>query len=252
MTLLRSMLYMLIQIPITIFFCIGGCLLVIVPLKWRYYFVTRWTMIMLFFLKHLCKITWEVIGIENIPKEASVVLCKHQSAFETMYLQKLFPRQTWVIKRELQWIPFFGWGLALLHPIAINRKDKNCKPKLIADGIRKLAEGVWVIIFPEGTRVKVGHAGRYTRSGSELAIAANAWVVPVAHNAGICWPRNSFLKHPGKITFEIGKAFKPTELNPNITPSELTDHVKTWIESTTRKLENQVLQIPPSPCSDPL
>jgi 1-acyl-sn-glycerol-3-phosphate acyltransferase len=242
MVLIRSILYMLIQIPVTILFCIAACLLIVVPHRWRYYFVTRWTMTMLFFLKHICKITCEVIGQENIPKEPGVVLCKHQSAFETMYLQKIFPIQTWVIKRELQWVPFFGWGLALLHPIAIDRKNKASKQKLIADGIKKIAEGLWVVIFPEGTRVKVGSTGRFTRSGSELAIAANAWVVPVALNAGIFWPRNSFLKYPGKITIEIGKAFKPSDLNPNITGPELTDYVKEWIEKTTLKLEAQALK----------
>ncbi len=241
MVLFRSALYMFIQIPVTIFFCIGGCLLAIVPLRWRYYFVTRWTMTMLFFLKHICKIDCEVIGEENIPKEPGVVLCKHQSAFETMYLQKIFPMQTWVIKRELQFVPFFGWGLALLHPIAIDRKNKACKPKLIADGIKKIADGIWVVIFPEGTRVKVGATGRFTRSGSELAIAANAWVVPVAHNAGIFWPRNSFLKYPGKITIEIGKAFKPADLNTEITGPELTDYVRDWIGETTQKLEKKAL-----------
>ena len=241
MILIRSIIYMLIQIPVTIFFCLGGFLLAIVPLKWRYYFVTRWTMTMLFFLKHICQIQCEVIGKENIPPQAGVILCKHQSAFETMYLQKIFPFQTWVIKRELQWVPFFGWGLALLHPIAIDRKNKACKPKLIADGIKKLSQGIWVVIFPEGTRVKVGATGRFTRSGSELAIAANAWVIPVAHNAGIFWPRNSFLKYPGKITIEIGKAFKPNDIKANITGSELTEHVREWIETTTRKLEKQVL-----------
>lgn len=241
MVLLRSTLYMLLQIPITIFFCLGGCLLIVVPLKWRYYFVTRWSMTMLFLLKHICGLDCEVIGKENIPKEPGVVLCKHQSAFETIYLQKIFPFQTWVIKRELLLVPFFGWGLGLLHPIAIDRKNKECKPKLIADGIKKIASGIWVVIFPEGTRVKVGSTGRFTRSGSELAIAANAWVVPVALNAGIFWPRNSFLKYPGTITVEIGKAFKPSELDPNISGPALTDYVKNWIEATTVKLENKAL-----------
>jgi 1-acyl-sn-glycerol-3-phosphate acyltransferase len=241
MVLFRSIIYMLIQIPVTVFFCLLGILLAIVPLKWRYYFVTRWTMTMLFFLEHICQIKCEVIGAENVPSEAGVVLCKHSSAFETMYLQKIFPMQTWVIKRELQWVPFFGWGLALLHPIAIDRKNKACKPKLIADGIKKIKKGIWVVVFPEGTRVKVGSTGRFTRSGSELAIEANAWVVPVAHNAGVFWPRNSFLKYPGTITIEIGKAFKPSELKQDITGPELTDYVRNWVETTTQKLEKKAL-----------
>ena len=241
MIFIRSLIYLILQVPLTVFFCLLGCLLVIVPLRWRYYFVTRWTMTMLFLLKHICQLDYQVIGQHNIPKEAGVILCKHQSAFETLALQKIFPIQTWVIKRELQWIPFFGWGLALLHPIAIDRKNKAAKPKLIQDGLNKIAAGFWVVIFPEGTRVKVGSTGRFTRSGSELAVAANSWIVPVAHNAGVFWPKNSFLKYPGKITVEIGQAFKAHDLNHQMISSEVTDQVRKWINETTQKLEQQIL-----------
>lgn len=242
MIFFRSLIYVLIQAPVTIFFCVSGLLSVFLPFSWRYHWITTWSRTMIFLLKHICKIDHEIIGLENLPKYASVVLCKHQSGWETIFLQKLLPVQTWVLKKQLLWIPFFGWGLALLQPIAINRQLKTSIKQLIEQGKAKLAKERWVIIFPEGTRIKVGETGKYARSGAELAIKANRPIVPMAHNAGLFWPKNSFLKYPGKITLVIGKAIYPSSpFYYQKDSSEITEEVKNWIENTTRELERKAL-----------
>ena len=138
-----------------------------------------------------------------------MVLSKHQSAWETVAFQVIFPPQVYVIKRELLWIPFFGWGLAMVSPIAIDRRaGMRALKQMLEQGKDRLARGFWVIVYPEGTRIAPGERGTYQTGGAAIASHAGAPVLPVAHNAGTCWRRNAFLKYPGTITVSIGQAHR--------------------------------------------
>ena len=210
------------------------CLLIyLLPFTWRYYFVTRWTVFNLWWLKITCDLTHTVEGLDNIPAEASIVMSKHQSAWETLAIQLIFPTQVWILKRELLWLPIYGWGLASMQPIAIDRGSAIKSFRQIAkQGCERLAEGLWVVIFPEGTRVAPGQSKKYLPGGGMLAEKSGAMIVPVAHNAGYFWPRNSITKKSGVIQMVIGPAIDPK----GKTAAEITAEVEEWIENTVNEL----------------
>jgi 1-acyl-sn-glycerol-3-phosphate acyltransferase len=184
-------------------------------------------------LKITCGLDWRVEGLENIPPGNAIILCKHQSAFETMALQRIFPPQVWLLKRELLWIPFFGWGLAMLEPIAIDRKaGRESLNKLVAQGIKRLTAGRWVVIFPEGTRVAPGEEKRYALGGASLAERSGYPVVPVAHNAGEYWPKHGFIKRPGTIRVAIG----PVIDSRGRSAADINALAKEWIEAKVREI----------------
>lgn len=194
----------------------------------RYHVISKWTRFILFWLKVTCRINFRVKGIENIPAGPAVIMAKHQSTWETLALQVIFPPQVWVIKRQLLRVPFFGWGLAMLSPIAIDRGSGRAALKQILEqGTDRLKKGLWVVVFPEGTRVAPGKRGRYGIGGGWLAVHTGASVVPVAHNAGEFWPKGGFLKRPGIIDLRIG----PPVSSINRSPAELTHAAETWIEA---------------------
>ena len=175
-----------------------------------------------------CKLTYEVRGSENITDQPGIVFAKHQSTWETVALQKIFPLQVWVAKRELMWIPFFGWGLSLMKCIAIKRGTGRAAVKqLVTQGKARLAEGIWIVIFPEGTRIRAGEKGRYRIGAAVLAEHSGHSIVPVAHNAGEYWPRRSFLKYPGVIQVRIGAPISPA----GKTAQEILDTAADWIET---------------------
>lgn len=183
---------------------------------------------MLFLLWHLCGLRYRIIGAENIPKTPSIVLSKHQSAWETLAFQEIFPPQVWVLKKELLRIPFFGWGLAMTSPIAIDRSaKKKALEQIVEQGKDRLKQGFWIVVFPEGTRIPPGQRGKYRIGGAWLATHTNVPVVPVAHNAGEFWGRNSFVKHSGTITISIGQPIDPTGMEAG----ELNAQVEAWIEA---------------------
>lgn len=210
------------------------CLLVYpLPFKLRYFIVTRWTVFNLWWLKITCGLKHTVSGLENIPEGPAIIMSKHQSAWETLAIQILFPPQAWILKRELLWIPVYGWGLASMQPIAIDRGSAIKSFRQIVDqGCKRLADGIWVVVFPEGTRVAPGEKGKYLPGGGLLAEKSGCPVVPVAHNAGYFWPRNSFIKRPGTINLVIG----PPIESRGKSASEITREVETWIEETVAKL----------------
>jgi 1-acyl-sn-glycerol-3-phosphate acyltransferase len=202
-------------------------LTVIFPLRIRWKLVQVWVDFILWWLKVSCKLAYEVKGLEHIGQHAAIVFSKHQSTWETIALQQIFPLQVWVAKRELMWIPFFGWGLALMKCIHIKRgTGRTAVKQLVKQGKARLDEGIWVIIFPEGTRIPAGQRGRYHIGGAVLAEQSGYPVIPVAHNAGEYWPRRSFIKHPGVIQVRIGAAINPAGKSAQQIMNETAD----WIE----------------------
>ncbi len=234
MIVLRSFLFSLSLLILTPPFSIISVLTFPFPPLLRYRVISQWSRIVLWLLRVLCGLRYEVRGREHIPKTPSIVLCKHQSAWETLALQSVFPPQVWVMKRSMLFVPFLGWGLAMLSPIAIDRNAGRAALKQVTDqGRDRLHKGLWIVIFPEGTRVAPGKVGRYGIGGAWLATHTGTPVVPVAHNAGEFWGRNSFLKYPGTITMSIGAPIDPKGLKPG----ELNDQVQAWIEGEMKNIQ---------------
>ena len=233
MLILRSLLFYIGQIISTVLIAPIGVIAFPLDFKKRYYLITRWAVFNLWWLKLCCNVRYEIVGIDNIPEKPCIVMCKHQSAFETLALQRIFIPQIWVLKKELLQIPIYGWGLASMQPIAINRDSTIKSFKQIADqGYERLKKGYWVVIFPEGTRVAPNKKKKYLPGGGMLEEKSGAQVVPVAHNAGRLWPRNSMIKKPGLITIKIG----PVMESKNKTAKEITNNVENWIEKTVGEL----------------
>lgn len=199
------------------------------PYRWRFWAVSRWCHWIGWWLKVTCGIRHEVEGTENIPREAGVVMAKHQSSWETFALELWFYPQTWVLKRELMWLPIFGWCLALLEPIAIDRSaGREAVRQVVEQGGARMRKGRWVVVFPEGTRVPAGSKGRYGKGGAVLAFRTGALVVPVAHNAGELWPKKGLRKRKGTVRVRIGK---PVRASDYASSDALMRDVEEWIEA---------------------
>lgn len=231
---LRSLVFsvaMLVFAVLYSFVCVAAFPL---PLRYRCAVVMTWTRGIIWLLKVICKINYQISGWENVPTDRNgIVMSKHQSTWETFFLPGLFNQTAIILKRELQWIPFFGWGLAVTSPIAINRSDKSsAMTQIIEQGKKCLASGRWILIFPEGTRIAAGSVGKYRPGGARLAVETGYPVLPVAHNAGYFWPRRQFLKRPGTIQVVIGPLIE--------TQGQSADKVlaltKEWIENTMLKI----------------
>jgi 1-acyl-sn-glycerol-3-phosphate acyltransferase len=197
-------------------------------------FAEVWAKLNLAILSTVCRLDFRVSGQEHLPPGAAIVLCKHQSTWETLALRTILSRdQTWVLKEELTRVPIFGWALMCLEPIAINRSAglKSVK-KLLVEGKKSLDAGRLVVIFPEGTRVKAGHRGIYNIGGALLADRSGYPVVPIAHNAGEFWGRRSFLKTPGTIDVVIG----PTINSHGKGAVAINREAEEWIEGTVSQL----------------
>ncbi|MEM1263460.1 MAG: lysophospholipid acyltransferase family protein [Pseudomonadota bacterium] len=206
------------------------------PHRYRYQVAVAWVRLNLRMLRLLCGLKYEAIGTENIPTDACVVMLKHSSAMETLVELELFPVQTWALKRELMWLPLFGWAMHLLKPIAVHRgAGRSAVNQLVQNGAQRLREGVFVMIFPEGTRVAPGETGRYGVGGAALAVRSRVPVIPVAHNAGDYWPRRSWRKYPGTVRFVIGPPIATADREPR----EVTADVKAWIEANTDEIRRR-------------
>ena len=195
-------------------------------------------------LRWICGVQWRVTGLENLPgldtqgqQLPAILLVKHQSQYETFLLPLIMPRPlAYVFKKELLYVPFFGWGIGLLDMIHIDRKlGKLAFSKVAEQGKRLLARGTWIIMFPEGTRIPRGKAGQYKSGGTRLAIETGAPVVPIAVTSAKCWPRKAFIKRPGIVDVSIGKPISSL----GRTPDELLTEVQTWIESEMHRLDPQ-------------
>jgi 1-acyl-sn-glycerol-3-phosphate acyltransferase len=225
---LRSLVFFLGQLISTLL--LSPIMLLMKPFRFelRYATANLWVRFNLWLLKTVCGLTYEVRGLENIPGRSGLILCKHQSAFETIALQAIFPPVVFILKRELLKIPVWGWAMATLEPIAIDRQAKSQAMKqILRDGEARIGAGRWVVLFPEGTRMAPGQRGRYGSSGGLLAQRAGCPVVPVAHNAGEYWTKNGFLKFPGVIQVRIGPALDGSRL----TAAEINRQAEEWIET---------------------
>jgi 1-acyl-sn-glycerol-3-phosphate acyltransferase len=239
MIYLRSVvlfLCMLVFTPVWATICIVSFPLL--PASKRYELARVWNITITFLAKVICGIQYEIRGMENIQTmldKPVILLSKHQSAWETIALLALMPKQLcFVFKRELLWIPFFGWALGLLRMIHINRsKTAAASQSIASQGKKYLSQGLWIIIFPEGTRTPVGTHQAYHKGGARLASATNAWVIPIAHNAGHFWPKNSFLKYPGKIIVSIGPAISSDDKSAG----QLHQNAEQWIEAEMRVID---------------
>lgn len=205
----------------------------IMPYSWRWRIVTCWNRFVMVWLRVCCNIRFKVIGSKHADKFPCVVMAKHQSTWETMFLQYYFGPVSTILKKELFRIPFFGWGLASLRPIAIDRSNpiqalKDVKNK----GVQRIKEGNNLLIFPEGTRVPAGAVGNYARSGADIAVTAGVPIIAVAHNAVECWPHKQFIKYPGTITVVISEPFDTA----NKDRKQLTEEIKNWIEGEIAKM----------------
>lgn len=183
--------------------------------------------------KYVLGLDYRVVGRENIPATPSVILSKHQSAWETVSLQAIFPPLVFVLKKSLLMIPFLGWAFAAVKMISIDRSaGKDALRQVVSQGCERLKAGYWVVIFPEGTRIAPGATRRFKSGGGQLAVSSGALAVPVAHNAGEFWARNAFIKRPGTITVSIGPAIDPN----GKTADEVTALAEQWIESEMRRI----------------
>lgn len=193
-----------------------------------------WGRLNLAALHGICGLEYRVQGFEHLKHEPCIVLCKHQSAWETIALRAwLSPTHIWVLKRELLWIPFFGWGIAPYRPIAINRKaGRRAMRQVLEQGAQALRQGRTVVIFPEGTRVAPGQRGRYGMGGALLAENTGFPIVPVAHNAGVFWRRRDLRKYPGVVDVVIGEPIETTGLRAQA----INRLVEDWIEGTVARL----------------
>jgi 1-acyl-sn-glycerol-3-phosphate acyltransferase len=233
MNLVRSLLFAVLQAALTTLFSVVALFSFPFSAPVRYRLITGYNHIVIWLARWVLGIRYVVEGLEHLPKQPSIILAKHQSAWETVAFLFLFPPVSPVIKQELLNVPFFGWAFRMLSPIAIDRgAGREALKQIVTRGGEKLAQGFWVLVFPEGTRVAPGEKGRYGIGGGWLAAETGAPIVPVAHNAGEVWPKNAFIKRPGTVTVRIG----PVIDSAGKSAAELTRAVEAWIESEMTRL----------------
>ena len=216
------------------------CVLVTTPMtsaKWRFVAICRrWTRFVLWALERICGVHYEIRGAENFPspEQPTMVLCKHQSAWDPFWLGSYLPTPAcYLYKRSLNYIPFLGWALWAMDMLAIDRKKgRSSFQAFYEKGAQKLKDGWWICLFPEGTRVPPGKTVPFKTGGARVACATGTPILPIAHNAGRYWPKNSIAKYPGTITVVVGPLI-PTE---GRTPQEVTHDVEAWIYETCRDL----------------
>lgn len=203
------------------------------PSAWRYRVARSWCLVQVHALRWICGLRWRLEGRDNIPDTACIFFAKHQSTWETMALVALLPPHVHVLKRELLRVPFFGWGLAAVRPIAIDRgAGRAAVEQVVHQGRERLARARSVMIFPEGTRVRPGESARYRMGGAVLAAETGTPVIPIAHNAGEFWPRHSFVKWPGEISVIIGAPIATA----GKTPDEINAEARAWMDARMARI----------------
>lgn len=235
MAALRSALFLLFQVVTVVPYGLLCLLMAPLPLHWRYRITVGWPRLVLWAARVICGIRWQVLGWDHLPKGPAILLSKHQSTWETFYFVANMPRELcFVFKRELLWIPFFGWGIGLLKMIHIDRSQgRDAFESVVAQGQRKLDEGRWIIMFPEGTRIPRGQTGKYKSGGSRLAVRTRAPVVPIAVSSGACWPKRPWVKQAGLVTVSIG----PPIATQGRSAEDVNLEVEQWIETEMRRID---------------
>ncbi len=237
MSALRSLLFALYQMILTPIYATLVLLLFWLPPLARFRFITGWCLLNLVGARLICGIRHRVIGSENIPPRADphLVMSKHSSTWETLSLNFLFPPLAFVAKKELLSIPFFGWAFTLASPITIDRKaGHDAMTQLVTQGRERLRQGFWIVVYPEGTRIRAGTRAHYKSGGARLAIALGIPIVPVAHNAGYLWPKGVLGKRAGTVTVSIGAPIRPEGDDMQ----RLIGEVESWIENEVARLGN--------------
>jgi len=231
---LRSLAFNVFGFGSVVLFAIVLLLCFWAPYRFHWFMCVTWCRLAVWAAKFFCGIHVVVEGEENVPDRPSVVMIKHTSTLETLWQVTYFPQTTWVLKREILYAPFFGWAIGLaLKPIAIDRGAGGAAVRqVIRQGREKLAQGIWVTIFPEGTRMAPGQTRKYGVSGAALACDTGVPVVPVAHNAGDLWQRRSFTKKPGTVRFVIGPTIDPAGLEPR----QVNEKAQAWVEATMHEI----------------
>jgi 1-acyl-sn-glycerol-3-phosphate acyltransferase len=233
MTTLRSVLFLVGAVLITVpfgFMVPAGRIFGTEP---PFTLARLYTKVMLRWVEISCGITYEVTGWEHVPKTPVIIMSKHQSAWETIFIESAFPSQCWIVKKELLWLPFVGWGLMAIRAIAIDRTSgSSAREQIVVQGAERLKEGHWVTIFPEGTRVPPGKRGRYGIGGALLATRTGTPILPIAHNAGEMWGRYSFKKKPGTVKVVIGPLISVEGRDV----VSVNNEVESWIEGQMTNL----------------
>lgn len=235
MILIRSVIYFVAMVlTVVVFGSTIGLLGWFLPTRFADVLATRWGLLNLWLQRVLCGLHYQIDGIENLPHGPCIVMSKHQSTWETMGLRGLMqPAQSWVLKKELMQLPIFGWGLRFARSIPIDRAaGRRAVLKVVEDGKARLAEGRYVVIFPEGTRTAPGERRKYGMGGGVLAERSGAVVIPIAHNAGVFWRRRGVKKYPGTIRVVIGPAISSRGKKA----AEIMHEVETWIETQQETL----------------
>lgn len=239
LTALRSALFLMVLSISIIIYALVVFLTLPMPVRRRIRVVNAWVAFFGWWLRVSCGLDYRVTGLDGLPDGPAVIFARHSSAWETLAFQRLFPAYAWIIKRELLWLPFFGWGLAMLHPIAVDRsRGREAVEQIAQQGCRRVEDGFWVMCFPEATRMAPGERRRFGMGGAVLASRSGCPVVPVAHNAGIFWRRRGFYKHPGTIQVVVGPAIETR----GKTPEAINAEAKAWIDAMTERLELEAVE----------
>jgi 1-acyl-sn-glycerol-3-phosphate acyltransferase len=230
---LRSLAFALFQIIVTPLYALSVLLLAWLPRVPRYRYITFWCAMNLWAARWICGIRSRVIGGENVPHTPHIVACKHSSTWETLFLSRYLPPLAYVAKKELLSLPFFGWAFRLASPITIDRQaGQDAMIQISSQGRERFAQGFWIILYPEGTRIPVTRRVRYKTGAARLAIEMQVPILPIAHNAGWLWPKGFMGKRPGIVTMSVGKPIAPGAMNP----AELMQAVEEWIEGEVARL----------------
>jgi len=235
---LRTFLFYLLLSSSACLWCILSVFIApFLPFRARYRFVIQnWCRCATWLAKVVAGINYEIKGLENIPDQPCVILAKHQSTWETFFLCGYFEPLSQVVKRELLYVPFFGWAMAMLKPIAIDRSNPKAALKQLAKlGHKRLGQGAWVLVFPEGTRIPPGQIGKFSRGGASLAVNANLPVLPIAHNAGEFWPKLGWAKNPGTVQVVFGPLMYADGTGPRAI-AELNDRAFAWVSQAQRDI----------------
>ncbi|MEO4047932.1 lysophospholipid acyltransferase family protein [Pseudomonas sp. CAU 1711] len=238
---IRTFFFYLLLSSSSFFWCIL-CVFIapLLPFRARYRLVIQaWCRCATWLARVVVGIRYEVHGLDNIPQQPCVILAKHQSTWETFFLSAHFEPLSQVVKRELLFVPFFGWALAMLRPIAIDRSNPKAALKQLArQGAERIRQGAWVLIFPEGTRIPPGQIGKFSRGGAALAVNSGLPVLPIAHNAGEFWPKQGWAKYPGTIQVVIGPLMHAEGEGPRAI-AELNERAFAWVQQAQEQISGQ-------------